>query len=75
MELFAKIGNGRVYNQWTVVFGCCCSNSSLQAKLKSDGNGYGYALKAASDTISCFVDMFLHFFENANYLINRIIFN
>ena len=48
---------------------------SLQAKLKLDGNGYGYALKAASDTISCFVDMFLHFFENANYLINRIIFN
>ena len=38
---------------------------SLQAKLKSDENGH--ALKVASDTISCFVDMFLHFFENANY--------
>ena len=23
MELFATIGNDRVYNQWTVVFACC----------------------------------------------------
>ena len=29
MELFATIGNGRVYNQWTVVFACCCSNSTI----------------------------------------------
>ena len=37
----------------------------LKTKLKSDE--YGHALKAASDTISFFVDMFLHFFfENAN---------
>ena len=37
MGLFATIGNGRVYNQRTVVFACCCGNSpSLQAKLKSD---------------------------------------
>ena len=28
-----------------------------------------HALKASSDTISCFVDMFLHFFENANYFL------
>ena len=38
---------------------------SLQEKVKSDENGH--ALKAASDTISRFVDMFSHFFENANY--------
>ena len=31
----------------------------LQAKLKSNENGH--ALKVVSDTISCFVDMFLHF--------------
>ena len=29
MELFATIGNGRVYNQWTVVFACCCGNSTI----------------------------------------------
>ena len=40
---------------------------SLQAKLKPDENGH--ALKAASNTISCVVDMFLHFFENAKYLL------
>ena len=28
-ELFATIGNGRVYNQWTVVFACCCSNLTI----------------------------------------------
>ena len=26
MELFSTIGNGRVYNQWTIVFACCCGN-------------------------------------------------
>ena len=26
------------------------------------------ALKAVSDTISCFVEMFLQFFENANFI-------
>ena len=31
MELFATIGNGRVYNQWTVVFPCCCGNSTIFA--------------------------------------------
>ena len=61
MELFAKICNGRVYNQWTV-FACHCGNStSLQAKLKSNENGH--ALKAASDTISSFADMFFIFFQ------------
>ena len=35
MELFATIGNGRVYNQWTVVFACCCGNSTiLTGKIK-----------------------------------------
>ena len=37
----------------------------FQAKLKFDDNGR--VLKAAPDTVSCFVDMLLHFFENANY--------
>ena len=51
----------------------------LQAKLKSDENGH--ALKMASDMISCFVDMFLHIFENAsyfhhtNYFLTNIQFN
>ena len=26
MELFATIDYGRVYNQYTIVFACCCSN-------------------------------------------------
>ena len=39
----------------------------LHAKLKLDE--YGHALKAASDATSCFVDMFLHFSKNANYVI------
>ena len=29
MELFATFGNGRVYNQWVVVFACCCGNSTV----------------------------------------------
>ena len=29
MELFATIGNDRVYNQWTVVFACCCDKSNI----------------------------------------------
>ena len=29
MELFATIGSGRVYNQWTVVFACCCGNTTI----------------------------------------------
>ena len=29
MGLFATIGNGAVYNQWTVVSACCCSNSTI----------------------------------------------
>ena len=31
MELFATIDNGRVYNQWTVAFTCCCGNSTIFA--------------------------------------------
>ena len=29
MELFVTIVNDRVYNQWTVVFTCCCGNSTI----------------------------------------------
>ena len=29
MELFVIIGNGRIYNQWTVVFAFCCGNSTI----------------------------------------------
>ena len=29
MELFAAIGNGRVYNQWRVGFACFCSNLTI----------------------------------------------
>ena len=29
IELFATIGNGRVYNQWTLVFANCCGNSTV----------------------------------------------
>ena len=29
MELFATIGNGRAYNQWTIVFVCFCGNPTI----------------------------------------------
>ena len=29
MELFATIGNGGSYNQWTVVFACCYDNLTI----------------------------------------------
>ena len=29
MELFATTDNGRAYNQRTVVFACCCGNSTI----------------------------------------------
>ena len=29
MELFSTVGNSRAYNQWTVVFACCCGNSTI----------------------------------------------
>ena len=58
MELFATISNARVYNQWTVVFACCCGKSTIfTGKIKIGWK----SLKVS------FVDMFLHFFENANY--------
>ena len=48
MELFAKIGDDRVYDQWTEVFVSCCSNSTIfTGKLKSDENSH--ALKVAPD--------------------------
>ena len=38
MELFATIGNGGAYNQWTVVFACCCSNWTIfKGKIKIGG--------------------------------------
>ena len=45
--------------------GVVITRSSLQAKLKPFENDY--VLLVVSYTISCFVDIFLHFFENANY--------
>ena len=62
MELFAAVANDRAYKQLTLVSRCCCvTQLSLYAKLKLDENGHH--LKAASDTFSCFPDMFLHFSE------------
>ena len=29
LELFATVGNGRACNQWTVVFACCCGNTTI----------------------------------------------
>ena len=29
MKLFAAISNGRAYNQWAVVFTCCCGNLTI----------------------------------------------
>ena len=44
-----------------------------QVNLKSDENDN--ALKVVSETLSCFVDMFLHFFENLNYfLFHNVLF-
>ena len=40
---------------------------SLQGKLKSYENGH--TMMVASDTISCYVDMFLYFFKNINYFL------
>ena len=35
MELFAAIANGKAYNQWTVIFVCCCDNLMiLKGKIK-----------------------------------------
>ena len=47
--------------------------SSLLAKLKLDKNGH--VLKAVSDTLTCFADMFLHFFENADFCFPNILFH
>ena len=63
MELFEKIGNvGFTVNGQSYSHVAAVTRPSLQGKLKSDENGR--ALKAVSDTISCFVDILLHFFEN-----------
>ena len=36
LELFATIGNGKVYNQWIVVFACCCDNlTTFTGKMKT----------------------------------------
>ena len=63
MELFATISNDGAYNQ-QYLHVIMITRSSLPAKSKLGENGH--ALKAASDTLSCFVDMFLHFFESAD---------
>ena len=35
MELFATISNDGAYNQWTVVFACCCGNlTKFKGKIK-----------------------------------------
>ena len=68
MELFATIGIvGFTTNGQQCLHVATVTQPSLQAKLKSDENGH--ALKAASDTTSYFVDMSLHFFENAEYFL------
>ena len=64
MELFARIDNDRIYNR---VYVAVVTRPSLQAKLKSDENGH--VLEAASDKT------FLHFFENANFCFNNILFH
>ena len=65
MELSATIGNGRAYKQLTVVFACCCSNSTIFAcKIK-----IGWKWSCLEDGIRfifLFVGMFLHIFENSN---------
>ena len=66
MELFATISNDGAYNQ-QYLHVTMVNRSSLLAKLKSDGNDH--ALKVASDTLSCFADMFLHFFESTDYFL------
>ena len=66
MELFATISNDGAYNQ-QYLHSIMITLSSLLAKLKLDENGH--ALKAALDVFSCFVDMFLHFFESADYFL------
>ena len=61
MELFVTTGNNRKL-QRSSSDGLTTKGQYLmllQAKLKSNENGH--ALKVVSDTISCFVDMFLHF--------------
>ena len=54
--------NGQYYSHVAVI-----TQASLKAKLKSDENGH--VMKVASDTLSCFVDMLLHFFEKTNYFL------
>ena len=46
---------------------------SSQAKLRS--NEKGNDLKEESDTIFCFVDMFLHFFKKVNHFLFHILFH
>ena len=68
MELFATIGNDRklqmsssdeLTTKGQYLHVAAITQPSLQAKLKSNENGH--ALKVISDTISCFVDVLLHF--------------
>ena len=34
MELFAKIGTGRAYNEWTVFAHCCGNSTMFNGKIK-----------------------------------------
>ena len=67
MELFVTTYNVSTYNNGQYLLANTVHLTSLLAKLKLDENGH--TLKVASDTPSCFVDMLLHFFENANYFL------
>ena len=75
MELFPTICNGRKLRRASsdgftssghYLHVAAVTRPSFQAILKSDENDY--ALKMASDTLSCFVNLF-HFFENANFCV------
>ena len=77
MELFVTIGYGRkLHRASSDVFTtngnylhvAAVTRPCFQVKLKSEENDH--ALKVASDTLSCFGDMFL---ENANFCVSNIL--
>ena len=68
MKVFATISNVGLTTYGQYLHVAAVTRSSLSAKLKSDTNGH--VLKAASDSLSCFVDMLLQFFfENTDYFL------
>ena len=60
MKVFATISNVGLTTYGQYLHVAAVTRSSLSAKLKSDKNGH--VLKAASDSLSCFVDTLLLFF-------------